>query len=108
MSIRIMIYGKQGDAAAFSAQAQVRALVNELRLDASVQMVTDPVQMQMMGLTLEDTPAVAIDSIVVTRGYVPSRMEMQRAVEQRENQLHQPSPSSEETDGLSKARTHRR
>ena len=87
MSIRIVIYGKPGDGSAFSAQAQIRALVNELRLDASVQIITDPVQLRMAAIPDEDTPVVMVDSIVITRGYVPSRGEIQRAIEQRQNQL---------------------
>jgi hypothetical protein len=87
MSIRIEIYGKPGDGMAFSAQAQIRALVNELRLDASVKIITETSQLLAAGIEDEDTPLVMIDSITITRGYVPSRGEIQRAIEQRQNQL---------------------
>jgi hypothetical protein len=89
MPIRIVIYGKPGDGAAFSAQAQIRALVNELRVDATVQIITDPTQLRMSAIPDEDTPLVMIDSVTVTRGYVPSRGEIARAIEQRLGQLRQ-------------------
>ena len=81
MSIRILVYGKEGDGSAFAAMAQIRSLVNEMRADCSVQIITDPGQLKMNGI--EDTPSVMIDGSTVSIGYVPSRTEMQRYIQQR-------------------------
>lgn len=89
MSIRVCVYGKPGDGSAFSAQAQIRALINEKRLDATVLIITDPAQLSMSGIADTDTPLVTIDSVTITRGYVPSRNEIESALEQRVAQLHQ-------------------
>ncbi len=89
MTIRVIIYGKAGDGNAFSTQAQIRALINELRVDASVQIITDPSQLRMAAIEDNDTPLVTIDSVTVSRGYVPSRGEIQRSIEQRLGQLRQ-------------------
>ena len=93
MAIRIVIYGKPGDGTAFSAQAQIRALINEMGVDASVQIITDPTQLSISAIEDDDTPLVTIDSVTVTRGYVPSRGEIQRAIQLR---LGQVNPIGEE------------
>lgn len=95
MPIRIIIYGKAGDGTAFSTQAQIRALINEMRVDASVQIVTDPAQLRMSAIEDEDTPLVSVDSVTITRGYVPSRGEIQRAIEQRIEQLRKSETHTE-------------
>ncbi|MBN2083345.1 thioredoxin family protein [bacterium] len=88
MPIRILVYGKEGDGAAFAAMAQIRSLVNEMRADCSVQIVTDPGQLRMNGI--EDTPSVMVDGSTVSMGYVPSRTEMQRYIQQRMDILRGP------------------
>lgn len=81
MSIRVLIYGKQGDGSAYAAMAQLRSLVREMQADASVQIITDPRQLEINGIT--STPSVAIDGTLVSQGYVPSRTEMHRYIKQR-------------------------
>jgi hypothetical protein len=53
-----------------------------------VQIITDQHQLAMNGIT--ETPAVAIDGTIVSFGYVPSRMEMQRYLKQRMEMLRGP------------------
>ena len=91
MAIRIVIYGKPGDGGAFAAMAQIRSLIRELRVDATVQIVTDEQQLQMNGI--DDPPAVLIDGSQVSIGYVPSRTEMAGYIRQRQTMLAGRGPS---------------
>jgi hypothetical protein len=88
MPIRILIYGQQGEGSTYAAMAQLRSLIREISADASVQIITDQHQLAMNGIT--ETPAVAIDGTIVSFGYVPSRMEMQRYLKQRMEMLRGP------------------
>lgn len=81
MPIRILIYGEHSEGATYAAMAQIRALIREMRADASVQIITDERQIKMSGVT--ETPAVSVDGTVVSLGYVPSRVEMERYLKQR-------------------------
>jgi hypothetical protein len=81
MPIRVLIYGKQGDGSAYAAMAQLRSLIREMQADASVQIITDQRQLEMNGIT--ETPSVAVDGTLVSQGYVPSRTEMHRYIQQR-------------------------
>ena len=81
MSMRIVIYGRQGDATAFAAMAQMRSIIAEMKVDASVQIVTDESQLKMIGV--DNPPAVAIEGMMVSSGWVPSRTEMKRAIRQQ-------------------------
>ncbi|MCH7471765.1 thioredoxin family protein [bacterium] len=85
MSIRILIYGKEGEGSAFAALAQVRSLVGEMRLDASVKMVSDPAELKNSGV--DTLPAVSVDGFMVSQGWVPSRNELKRALSQRQDQV---------------------
>lgn len=93
MPIRIVIYGKQGDGGAYAAMAQIRTIVREMGADATVQIVTDEQQLKMYGF--DTPPAVVIDGVTVSVGYVPSRNEMQGYIRQREEMLRGELPSSE-------------
>jgi len=86
MPMRILIFGKHGDGAAYAAMAEVRSLVAEMRLDATVQIITDPVQMANSGVDMP--PAVSIDGLMVSTGWVPSRTELIRAIKQRQEMMH--------------------
>jgi hypothetical protein len=85
MPIRVVIYGQHSDGAAYAAMAQIRSLIRELNADASVLIITDERQLKMNGVT--DTPSVSVDGTLVSFGYVPSRMEMQRFLKQRMDAL---------------------
>jgi hypothetical protein len=81
MPIRIVIFGKEGDGGAQAAMTQMRALVSELRADAGVQMVTDPQMLAANGV--EKPPAISIDGLFISNGWVPSRNEIARALRSR-------------------------
>jgi hypothetical protein len=81
MPIRILVFGREGDGAAFAALAQVRAMINEMHLDASAQIITDPAQLAMNGI--DTPPGVSIDGMTISNGWVPSRNELARAIQQR-------------------------
>ena len=86
MPIRILVYGAPSDGAAFGAMGQIRAMVRELRADASVQIITDPQQLKASGI--DRTPTVLVDGAFVSQGWVPSRNEILRAIRQRMDQLN--------------------
>jgi hypothetical protein len=88
MPIRVLIYGREGDGGAYAALAQIRTLIRELRVDASVQIITDQAQLKMHGI--EDPPAVSVDGSLVSVGYVPARSEMQGYLQQRADALRRP------------------
>jgi len=80
MPMRIVVYGTTSDATAYAAMAQIRSLIREMGVDAGVQIVTDEKQREMQGI--ESTPAVAIEGMTVSAGWVPSRTELRRAIQQ--------------------------
>ena len=85
MSIRIVIYGVEGEGSAQAAMSQIRALVGEMRIDASIQMVTDPAMLTMNGV--DTPPAISVDGSFVSNGWVPSRNEIIRALNSRLSQM---------------------
>jgi hypothetical protein len=85
MPIRIMIYGIQGEGSAQAAMSQIRALISEMRIDASVQMVTDPAMLAMNGV--DTPPAINVDGMFISNGCVPSRNEIVRALRSRLSQV---------------------
>jgi hypothetical protein len=85
MPIRIMIYGIQGEGSAQAAMSQIRALISEMRIDASVQMVTDPAMLAMNGV--DTPPAINVDGMFISNGWVPSRNEIVRALRSRLSQV---------------------
>jgi hypothetical protein len=85
MSIRIMIFGVEGDGSAYAAAAQIRSLVHQMRADADVLMVTDAKQHKLQGV--EQFPTINIDGVAISQGYVPSRNEIQRAIQSRLDSL---------------------
>jgi hypothetical protein len=85
MGLRIIVYGKPGDGAAFAALGSVRAMVSSMRIDANVQLVTDPQQIGTAGV--DQLPAVSIENLVISQGYVPSRNELQRALGMKVDQM---------------------
>jgi len=87
MALRIVVYGKEGDGAAFAAMGQVRQICRELKLEATVQIMTDPLSLQAAGV--EATPAVSVDNTLICQGYVPSRTEMARAMGMKVSQSQQ-------------------
>ncbi len=85
MGIRILIYGREGEGSAQAAMSQVRALIGEMRIDASVQMVTDPSMLTMNGV--DNPPAISVDGSFISNGWVPSRNEIVRALNSRLSQI---------------------
>ncbi|MCC7477978.1 thioredoxin family protein [bacterium] len=85
MPIRILIYGREGEGSAQAAMSQIRALVGEMRIDASVQMITDPSMLTMNGV--DNPPAISIDGSFISNGWVPSRNEILRALNSRLSQI---------------------
>jgi hypothetical protein len=83
MPIRILIYVKQGDGTGTAVMNQIRALVNEMKVDATMQMITDESMHASNGV--EDTPAISVDGLMIANGWSPSRQEMKRAIEARVN-----------------------
>jgi hypothetical protein len=81
MSIRVLIYAREGDGAAQAGMNQLRAIISELRIDASVMMVTDPMMHANNGVT--EPPAFVVDGVFVSNGWVPARNEILRALNQR-------------------------
>lgn len=90
MPIRILIYGREGEGSAQAAMSQLRALIGEMRVDASVQMVTDPAMLAMNGV--DTPPAISIDGMFISNGWVPSRNEIVRALNSRLGQIEQSRP----------------
>jgi small redox-active disulfide protein 2 len=59
------------------ATKEVAAVVERIGIGARVVHVTDPVEIASRGL-LFDVPGIAIDGVVVSRGRVPSRSQIER------------------------------
>jgi hypothetical protein len=92
MALNVVVYGKEGDGAAFAALGTLRSILGELRVEANIQIITDPVQHTSAGV--DRLPAVSIDNLIIAQGYVPSRNEVLRAVQQKVDQLEQARKSS--------------
>jgi hypothetical protein len=85
MGLRIVIFGKEGDGAAFAALGSVRSMVSQLKIDANIQLITDPIQVGAAGI--DALPAVSIENLVISQGYVPSRNELARALGAKVDQM---------------------
>lgn len=59
------------------ATAEIRAVVDRSQVDADVRHVTDPFEIVTRGV-LFTVPVVLIDGVVMSRGRVPSRTEIER------------------------------
>jgi small redox-active disulfide protein 2 len=57
--------------------AEIRAVVDRARVDVEVRHVTDPSQIVLRG-ALFALPVVLIDGVLVSRGRVPSRKDIER------------------------------
>lgn len=86
MAVRIEIFSKPGEGSSAAVMSQIRSLVSEMRVDASIHLITDEVLQAMNGV--EKTPAVFIDGVMISNGWAPSRMEIWRALEKRQDALH--------------------
>jgi hypothetical protein len=85
MALRIVVYGKEGDGAAFAALGSVRSMVTQMRIEANVQLITDAIQVQAAGI--DALPAVSVENLVIAQGYVPSRNELARALGAKVEQI---------------------
>lgn len=81
MPIRILVFVKQGDGSGTAVMNQIRALVNEMKIEVSLQVVTDESMHASNGV--EATPAISVDGLMIANGWAPSRQEMRRAIEAR-------------------------
>ena len=81
MAIRVLVYAKQGEGQSSAAASQIRSLIREMGVDATVQIVTDPMLHEMNGV--DETPSISIDGLMISRGWAPSRNEMIRAIKSR-------------------------
>lgn len=81
MGIRVVIYGKEGDGSAQAAMTQIRSLIGELQIPASVQLVSDPSMLSANGV--DHPPAIQVDGMFISNGWVPSRNEVMRALSSR-------------------------
>jgi hypothetical protein len=59
MALNVVVYGKEGDGAAFAALGTLRSILGELRVEANIQIVTDPLQVTSAGV--DRTPPRAAD-----------------------------------------------
>lgn len=59
------------------ATAEIRAVVDRAQIDAEVRHVTDPFEIVARGV-LFSVPVVLVDGVLVSRGRVPSRKEIER------------------------------
>ena len=57
--------------------AEIRAVVDRAQIDAEVRHVTEPFEMVARGV-LFSVPVVLVDGVLVSRGRVPSRQEIER------------------------------
>ena len=57
--------------------AEIRAVVDRTQIDVEVRHVTDPFEMVARGV-LFSVPVVLVDGVLVARGKVPSRREIER------------------------------
>lgn len=92
MALNVVVYSKEGDGAAFAALGTLRSILGELRVEANIQIVSDPSQLLAAGV--DRTPAISIDNLIIAQGYVPSRTEVERAVKRKLDQLEQSRRSS--------------
>jgi hypothetical protein len=79
--MRIIIYGKEGDGGAFSAIGQIKSVCSSMGVESTIQIVTDPHMHGANGVSA--LPAIEIDGLMVSMGYMPSRMEIERAIKQK-------------------------
>jgi hypothetical protein len=93
MALRVVVFGKEGDGAAFAALGTVRSILSSMHIEANIQIITDPVQITAAGV--DRLPAVSIDNLIISQGYVPSRNEMARAMGQKVEQMEQARRSRE-------------
>lgn len=81
MPIRILIYTKQGEGTGTAVMNQLRALIKELKVDATIQLIADESMHAANGVV--GTPAISIDGLMVANGWAPSRQELRRFIEGR-------------------------
>lgn len=82
MSIRVLVFATQGDGAAQAGMNQLRAIISQLKIDATVQIVSDVTMHRSNGIS--DLPAFTVDGVFMSQGWVPSRNEIIRALTQRQ------------------------
>jgi hypothetical protein len=83
--MRIVIYGQPNDNTAFSSIGQIRSICVQLRVEANVMIVTDPQMHAANGVSA--LPAIEVEGNIISMGYMPSRMEIERAIRQKAGQL---------------------
>ena len=79
--MQFIVYTKKGDAMSMAIVGQIRALIGSKGVSAQVQYVDDPALLAMNGIVA--TPTVVLDGLPICQGYVPSRTELDKAVERQ-------------------------
>ncbi|MEZ5337992.1 MAG: thioredoxin family protein [bacterium] len=79
--MQFIVYTKKGDAMSMAIVGQIRALLSSKGLSAQLQFVDDPALLVMNGI--EATPTVVLDGLPICQGYVPSRTELEKALERQ-------------------------
>ena len=92
--MQFIVYTKKGDAMSMAIVGQIRALLSSKGLTAQLQFVDDPALLAMNGI--DATPTVVLDGMPICQGYVPSRTELEKAVER---QLRQTEGGNSEEEG---------
>jgi hypothetical protein len=82
--MRIIIYGSPGDGTAFSAIGQIRSICSRMKVEATIQMITDPLMQQAQGVTA--LPSIEVEGSFISYGYMPSRSEIERTIRQKSTQ----------------------
>ena len=79
--MQFIVYTKKGDAMSMAIVGQIRALLSAKGLSAQLHFVDDPALLAMNGI--EATTTVVLDGLPICQGYVPSRTELEKAVERQ-------------------------
>src|SRR5690606_21375518 len=96
--MQFIIYTKKGDAMAMAIVGQVRAIINARGVSAQVQFVDDPALLAMNGI--DATPTVVLDGMPICQGYVPSRTELEKALERQIRAVESRSTDDSEKSSL--------
>ena len=83
--MQFIVYTRKGDVNSSAIIGQIRALLGCRMINAQVQLMDDPVLLSMNGIT--QTPTVMLDGSFICSGYMPSRTELEMAIDRRENAL---------------------
>ncbi len=96
--MQFIVYTKKGEPMSMAIVGQIRALLNAKGLSAQVQFVDDPALLAMNGI--DATPTVVLDGMPICQGYVPSRTELDKAVDRQLRALNTKEGDSQDKSSL--------